>query len=872
MNRDRGCDLGFLEANGEMGQRIRAFDWSATPLGPIDSWSAPFLASLRVMLLTRLPMYIAWGPALTLVYNDAYAATIPERHPRALGMSLREVWDETSWSIIAPEIEAALAGRSTFVRNRPHPLGAADADADSYYTFCSVPLSDEAGRVRGVFCSGYETTAEVLSHESYRAESERLRSLFDQAPGFIGVLKGADHRFEIANDALQALVGRRDLIGRPVRLALPELEGQGYFELLDEVYRTGRSHIATGVPVTLRRTLDSPEEQRIVTFIYQPIRDVAGVVTGIFVEGSDVTEAVRADARRKESERLARSTMDALGEHIAVIDEEGTILAANAAWREFAAKGGAAPASVSEGANYLTACDRAADHGDSVAQEVGALIRRVACGSAPSAELEYACPTPEGLLWFNLRISRFRDEGPTRIVVAHEDITARRANEERIEHLATHDALTGLPNRRLLESRAQKTIEECRERGSEMAVLFLDLDNFRHVNDAYGHTTGDEVLLGVASELGTLVGPEDTIGRLGGDELVVLLPALPGAPSEAEKIAKAITGRLASPMTIASRELATTASIGISIYPRDGETFSELLKNADAALSQAKGSGRGGYRFYNAEMAVELRDRARLQTELRKALGRGQMTIVYQPKVSMPDLKTIGLEALLRWHHPELGDIAPDRFIPIAEEAGLIGEIGTFAIRMSCSQAKSWQRAGLPRVPVAVNVSAAQLAHPDFIDTVIDALWETGLDPAFLELEITEGIMVQKGDVLTRRLDALRAIGVELTIDDFGTGYSNLAYLKAFPISRLKIDRIFVQELGVDPNALSIAQAVFALGRSLGLRVLAEGVETEEQASILVEMGCEEAQGFLYSRPLTPDGIERWFADHAQPDLRREAR
>ncbi len=873
MKRGESFDLGFLDADGEMGRRIKGLDWSKTPLGPLDEWPVPLLASLKVMLFTHQPMYIAWGPELTLVYNDTYAATIPERHPGALGMPIRDVWDDASWSIVGSEVESALAGRPIFSRNRPHPLGASEDSASSYYTYCSVPLSDETGRIRGVFCSGYETTGEVRARESYKAEIDRLRDLFDQAPGFIVVLRGADHRFEIANHAYQALVGHRELIGKPVRLALPELAGQGYIELLDEVYRTGRPHIAAEAPVLIRRTPGGPEEQRVLTFIYQPIRSATGVVTGIFVEGSDVTEAARADARRKEPERLARATMDALGEHIAVIDESGTILAVNAAWRAFAAQAGAPPASVCEGANYLTACERAATDGDRVAGEVAALIRRVVNGTLVTAELEYACPTPMALLWFNLKVSRFQDDGPTRIVVTHEDITARRVNEERIEYLATHDALTGLPNRHLIESRAQQVITQARELGSGMAVLFLDLDNFKHVNDAYGHTIGDEVLLGVARELGSMVGPEDFIARLGGDELVVLLPASHTAASDAERVAKAMTARLSSPLAIAGRELVTTASIGISVFPNDGETFPELLKNADAALSRAKTSGRGGYRLYSADMSAEVRERVLLQTELRKALGRGQLTVVYQPKVSMLDRQTIGLEALLRWHHPELGDIAPDRFIPIAEEAGLIGEIGTFVMRAACAQVRTWHRAGPPRVPVAVNVSAAQLAHPDFVDTVVDVLWETGLDPTFLELEITEGIMVQKGDVLTQRLEALKAIGVELTIDDFGTGYSNLAYLKAFPIGRLKIDRVFVQELGIDPDARSIAGAVLALGQSLGLHVLAEGVETEQQASILVEMGCKEAQGFLYSRPLTPEGVGRWLTNHGDvPRRDNEAR
>jgi len=865
-------DLSFLRDGGEMGRRIEAFGWDTTPLGPIDRWPAPLLASVKVMLLTGLPMYVAWGPELTLIYNDAYAATVPERHPESLGRPIRSVWDHEAWSIIGPEIEAALAGRPSFVNDRPHPLGSSPEGATHFYTYASVPLSDETGLVKGVCCSGYETTANVRTRDMYKAESERLRDLFAQAPGFIVVHRGPDHIFEIVNEACYSLVGHRDLVGKPVREALPEMEGQGFIELLDTVYATGKPHTVAEAPVRLRRTPNAAEEERIVTFVYQPIRDALGEVSGIFIEGNDVTDAVRASARQKESDRLAHATIDALNEHIAVIDEGGTILAVNAAWRSFASDNDAPPIRVSEGANYLAACDKAAESGDATAREVADLIRQVAAGSCMTAEMDSPCHTPTENRWFHLKIARFRDGGPTRIVVVHEDITARRKSEERIEYAATHDGLTGLPNRILLEDRLRQAIQNSTRTGLGIAILLLDLDNFNHVNEAYGLAVGDEVLVAVATELKSMVRAVDTVSRIGGDELVVLLVALESAAVDAEKVAEAITSRFSHPLPLYGRDLTVTASIGISVCPSDGDTFHELLKKADVALSRAKASGRFGYQFYATEMSAHAEERLVLENELRRAIFRDELSVVYQPKVAMRSGETIGFEALIRWTHPELGKVSPARFVPVAEEAGLIGMIGRFVMRTACRQAADWHRMGLLPIPVAVNVSTAQLRDPDFVDVVGDVLSETGLDPSFLELEITEGIAMDRSETLVNRLRALRDLGVILTIDDFGTGYSNLAYLTAFPLHRLKIDRMVVKDLSADQNAISIARAILAMGKNLGLSVLAEGIETAEQARILIEMGCEEGQGFFYSRPLPADDVMKWFKERTMPAYAAKSR
>jgi diguanylate cyclase (GGDEF)-like protein len=557
--------------------------------------------------------------------------------------------------------------------------------------------------------------------------------------------------------------------------------------------------------------------------------------------------------------------MDSLAEHIAVIDEKGTIIVVNDAWRKFAEGNGVAASTVSEGSNYLAACDRAAQTGDMVAGTIAALIRDVAKGTRATAEIEYPCHSPTEERWFHLKISRFRDDGPVRVVIAHENITARHKSDQRIEYLATHDALTGLPNRRLFQDRAQQAFEHCQRAKLGAAILFIDLDNFKFVNDAYGHAIGDEVLVYIARLLAGMVRSGDTISRFGGDELVVLLTDLRNPAMNANKIVRAMIQKLESPLLIDGREITVTASIGISIFPDDAQNLEELLRNADAAMYRAKAVGRSGHQFYAPEMSARANERVLLEKELRRAVRRNELTVAYQPQVSLSTGLTIGVEALARWTHPELGPIAPSRFIPIAEETGLITDLGRFVLMTACSDAASWGRAGLPRVPVAVNVSTVQVWQSDFVDSVDSTVAICGLDPSMLELEITEGIMMDRGEDIAAQIGELRRLGVSLAIDDFGTGYSNLRYLKAFSPSRLKIDRWFVEGLLKDPNAIAITRAIVALGDSLGLRVLAEGVETQDQARILRDIGCEEAQGFLYSGALSADEIESRLRAESEP-------
>ncbi len=562
-----------------------------------------------------------------------------------------------------------------------------------------------------------------------------------------------------------------------------------------------------------------------------------------------------------EAENFARSAIDALSTHIAVIDKDGRILLVNKAWRAFATANGAQAASVSEGVNYLEACSRAAMSGDEDAQQVGALIAEVAAGSRNSAHWQYPCHSASEERWFAMKITRFEEAGAVRIVIAHENITERVRSENQIAYLVTHDALTGVPNWLLFEDRALQAIERAKQTGLGLAILFIDLNNFKYLNDVYGHATGDAVLTAFAREVEATLPAEDSIARLGGDEFVVSLIDTAIARFAATEAAAALLRRFELPLAVHGREISINLSIGVSVYPTDGESLQDLLKHADEAMYCAKAVGRGAYHFYSADMSARAAERLLVESELRRALQREQFELNYQPQFHIPSRKIIGMEALIRWPHPELGMIPPDRFIPIAEATGLIGLIGRKVLQTACAQNQAWQTSGYLSVPVGVNISALQLMDPDFITLVKEILSTTGLDPHLLEFEITERMYLERSTPVIDQLQELRALGIGLSIDDFGTGYSNLASLKSFPFDRLKIDRSFVEGIPENEDAAAIIRTVIALGDNLGLRVIAEGVETAAQAAYLEGVGCREAQGFFYCVPQTAAEMESRLRD-----------
>jgi diguanylate cyclase (GGDEF)-like protein/PAS domain S-box-containing protein len=439
------------------------------------------------------------------------------------------------------------------------------------------------------------------------------------------------------------------------------------------------------------------------------------------------------------------------------------------------------------------------------------------------------------------------------VCLAH-DITERKRAEETIQQMAYYDVLTGLPNRTLLNDRLTLELAHAHRNRHMLAILFLDLDRFKDINDTLGHSVGDQVLRGVAGRLIECVRGDDTVARLGGDEFIVLLPALRYA-EDATKVAQKVLDSLKLPMTLGGRELYVTTSIGIALYPNDGTNVESLLKNADTAMYHAKEQGKDNWQLYTSELHVNTSERLALEHNLRSALERKELVVHYQPQVDVSTGGVVGVEALVRWQHREKGLIYPNEFISLAEDTGLIVPIGEWVLRTACAQNKAWQDAGLPKVHVSVNLSTRQFQQKNLVEMVDEVLKETGLEHRLLVLEITEGTAMHNVEVTAGKLRQLKRLLIQVAIDDLGTGYSSLGYLKKFPIDRLKIDRSFMCGVTEDTNDGAIVMAMIAMAKGLKLKVLAEGVETEEQLTFLKKLQCDEVQGYLFGRAVSAEEI-----------------
>jgi diguanylate cyclase (GGDEF)-like protein/PAS domain S-box-containing protein len=437
-----------------------------------------------------------------------------------------------------------------------------------------------------------------------------------------------------------------------------------------------------------------------------------------------------------------------------------------------------------------------------------------------------------------------------------EDITERRLYQVRIEHQANYDTLTGLANRSLLQDRLQQALLTAASSGRRIAVAFVDLDRFKFINDSLGHHLGDELLKSVAARLQSCVRDCDTVARLGGDEFVLLINGHTG-PEYVRQIMERMLAAVSQPWVIEQGEFLVSCSIGVALHPDDGEEALTLLKHADSAMYRAKDSGRNNFQFFTRELNALMTEQLELETHLRRALERNQFVLRYQPRVNIATGQIVGAEALIRWRIPQRGTIPPLRFIGLAEETGLIVPIGKWVLQTACAQNKAWQEAGLPPIVVSVNVSPRQFRQENLVQTVARVLQSTGLEPRYLELELTESMVMHDAPQLVAMLDELKELGVQIAVDDFGTGYSSLSYLKRFPVDRLKVDRSFVEHMTTDGNDATIVRTIIALGHNLGLKVVAEGVETVQQVRALRAYQCDEAQGFLFARAVSARYLSR---------------
>ena len=707
----------------------------------------------------------------------------------------------------------------------------------------------EAGNPIQLMASFIDVTERRKAEEALRQSEENYRLVVENASDAIVVIQELKIKFANSRMAEITGYGKDELIAKPfIDMVHPDDQA---LVMGSHLKRLRGEDVPSVYPFRFmtKNGMVKWAEVRAVFIIWQ----AAPIVLSFL---SDITERVLAEEALRESERKYRVLFDEAADSIAIIDIEGNFLDLN---KRFEEESGWSREEMT-GKNVFAlglltepSAEKASYH----------LSRLLEGEDPPIFEIEGINRKGE-MVPYEVRATPIKKDGKTVAVQAIlRNITERRQSEEKIVAMAYYDALTELPNRYLFKDRLKQAIVAAKQYKRLVAILFLDLDNFKRVNDTLGHEMGDQLLQSVSERLVNFVRRSDTIARvseneltdtvarLGGDEFTILLTEISHI-EDAAKVAQRVLDLFSRPFKISENELFISSSIGISIYPDNGDDIDALLKNADTAMYHAKDEGRNNFQFYAESMNVAISERFALENKLRKAIESGELLLYYQPQVDMRDRTIFGVEALVRWNHPDKGLLSPKTFIPLAEDTGLIVPIGEWVLRTACAQNKAWHAAGFEQLQVTVNISSSQFRQKNFLETVTKALNDTGMDPSCLELELTESIFMETTETTISTLKALKAIGARISIDDFGTGYSSLSYLKRFPIDTLKIDRAFVRDITTDPDDRAIVKAIIAMSHSLNLRVIAEGVETTQQLSLLSQQGSDGIQGHLFSPPLPP--------------------
>ncbi|CAN7460114.1 bifunctional diguanylate cyclase/phosphodiesterase [Massilia sp. LjRoot122] len=705
----------------------------------------------------------------------------------------------------------------------------------------------ESGQPQGEWGSEDFRVDGIIYDISERKHDEmRIEALLTEQGAILdnvmfGVLFVRERRIVSANRRAEELFGFREgeMVGRAIEILFPGRTG--YERLWLEKYPRIAQGPDTGEEIQFRRRDGSVFWLLVSACALDAVRPNEGSIW-VF---ADITERKLAE----EKLRLSATVLEHIADGVVVLDATGRVVATNPAFTQITGY------TEREALGQQSSLMRASRHDPAFYQQ---LWHDLADTGFWRGELWETRKNGEGFLE-SLTVSSVQNDEDevTHYVCVFSDITKVKESQDKLDHLAHHDPLTALPNRLLFHDRLQHALIRSAREDRQLAVLFIDLDRFKNVNDTLGHHVGDELLKQVASALSGCLREGDTLARLGGDEFIVLLEDVDGAFG-AGHVANKLMTLFEQPFTVSGHELFVTGSVGISLFPQDATDLNMLVRNADIAMYQAKARGRNGFQFYAPSMSGEGVERLRLEALLRRAIEKHEIYLHYQPQVDIDSGRLVGVEALVRWSSPELGQVSPARFIPVAEDTGFINQLGQWVLAEACRQMVRWDRAGLQVPKMAVNLSVRQFERGSIAPTVAAVLRESGLGAGRLQLEVTESVIMNTGDALDY-INDLRAVGVGLAIDDFGTGYSSLAYLNQLPVQTLKIDRSFIQDIATDANNEAIAVAIIQLGKSLNLSVVAEGVETEAQAAFLQRHGCRLAQGYLYGRPAAPgDILSRW--------------
>lgn len=704
----------------------------------------------------------------------------------------------------------------------------------------AAPLRDDENRIVGLLVMCRDVTEAKRTEAAFEEQLHFTRALIDAIPSPV-YYKDIEGRFRVYNRAWQELWGGdRDWVGKTVH----DMFDREIAELHDARDRPLFSRPSSVNYEVLMPTNAGRERQMLynkVSFV-----DREGKIAGLIGTVTDVTKYKETERALETSEARFRVLTESGLDLISVLAEDGTILYQSLALRNLL---GYDPAETL-GRNVFELI-----HHDDV-DGVRAAFRRILETQQFREPVEFRLRHRDGQ-WRTFESLGTNCVGNPHIrgvVFNSRDATDRKAIQQRIQHLAYHDGLTGLPNRGLLQDRLAHSIARAERSGRKVAVLFIDLDNFKNINDTLGHDVGDELLRQVSRRLAECLRAGDTIARQGGDEFIVLLDNLEDSRNAAV-VAQKILNSLRTAFPLGGTEQHVSGSVGISVYPEDGRDAQTLMKNADTAMFHGKGVGKNTYQYFTSQMNIAVKRRMTLESALRRAVMQKSFVLHYQPQVNLENGEIVAVESLVRWRTEDSGIVMPSDFIPLAEETGLISEIGEWVLREACRQNKEWQDRGLAPRRMAVNLSARQFADKAFLDTVIRVLQDTGLDPKWLELEITESQVMRQTEGVILLLNRLSEMGVYLAIDDFGTGYSSLSYLKRLPIQKLKIDQSFIRDITVDPNDAAIVVAIISMAKSLDLETIAEGVETAGQLALLRSKECRMGQGFYFSAPIAADNV-----------------
>jgi diguanylate cyclase (GGDEF)-like protein/PAS domain S-box-containing protein len=763
-----------------------------------------------------------WNPAAERIFGFTAGQALGRRAP-FIPADKRTEAAELRGRVLAGEVLTGLELERKRADGSPIHIHAAAA-----------PLRDESNRVIGLLVCCVDVTAGKLTERELSRQLHFTRALIDAIPNPV-YFKDREGRYRVYNRAWDELFGGgRDWIGKNVFDMFPRDHAQIHDERDRPLFTSPTSTTYEAVVPT------AAGEPRQMLYNKVSFVEQSGEIAGLIGVITDVTRYKETERALEASEARFRVLAESVLDLISVIAEDGTIRYQS-------------PALV-----HLLGHDPAETLGKNVFEmihhddqdAVKAAVRRVVSSQRSREPVEFRIRHRDGMwrTFESLGTNCLANEHIAGIVFISRDITDRKVIQQRIQHLAYHDNLTGLPNRSLLQDRLAHSIARAERSSRKVAVLFIDLDNFKIINDTLGHDVGDELLRQVARRLMECVRLEDTIARQGGDEFIVLLDGLEDGRA-ASIVAQKILGGLRQPFVLGGTEQHVSGSVGIAVYPDDGRDAQTLMKNADTAMFHGKGLGKNTYQYFTSQMNVAVKRRMTLESALRRAVRQKDFVLHYQPQVNLESGEIIGLEALVRWKTEDSGIVMPGDFIPLAEETGLISEIGEWVLREGCRQAREWEDMGLAPRRMAVNLSARQFGDKAFLDMVARVLADTKLEPKWLEIEITESQVMRQTEGMIMLLNRLSEMGVQLAIDDFGTGYSSLSYLKRLPVQKLKIDQSFIRDITVDPNDTAIVVAIINMARSLDLDTIAEGVETAGQLALLRSKGCHVGQGYFFSPP-----------------------